>query len=211
MNKYLFVFSLLVNWHANAANLLVNGSFENYAVNAGNYAHVSTNGLCASGAPCIAYNSINGWSAGTGSPNEFLEIRNNFYGLAQDGNNFAELNPVSKSGITQTFTAAEGLGLLTWFNKGRDSNFSYSVFLNDVNIFTGQTQSRSTWSSQVFDVDLLAGLNTLRFVSNSITDQGAQIDNISIIQTTAVPEPETYGMMLAGLAMLGFSVRRRKS
>lgn len=29
--------------------------------------------------------------------------------------------------------------------------------------------------------------------------------------TTAVPEPETYAMMLAGLAMLGFTARRRES
>ena len=29
--------------------------------------------------------------------------------------------------------------------------------------------------------------------------------------TAAVPEPETYGMMMAGLAMIGFMVRRRKA
>lgn len=34
------------------------------------------------------------------------------------------------------------------------------------------------------------------------------IDNVSL--TTAVPEPETYAMMLAGLGLLGFIARRRK-
>ena len=33
------------------------------------------------------------------------------------------------------------------------------------------------------------------------------INNVSV---TAVPEPETYAMMLAGLGLLGFSARRRK-
>ena len=31
------------------------------------------------------------------------------------------------------------------------------------------------------------------------------------ISVTAVPEPETYAMMLAGLAALGFLARRRQS
>lgn len=31
------------------------------------------------------------------------------------------------------------------------------------------------------------------------------------LQVSAVPEPETYGMMLAGLGLMGFVARRRKS
>ncbi|MES2553545.1 MAG: FxDxF family PEP-CTERM protein, partial [Pseudomonadota bacterium] len=32
-----------------------------------------------------------------------------------------------------------------------------------------------------------------------------------ITLTSAVPEPETYGMMLAGLGLMGFVARRRKA
>jgi len=37
---------------------------------------------------------------------------------------------------------------------------------------------------------------------------GAALDNISFV--AAVPEPETYGMLLVGLAMVGGLARRRK-
>ena len=49
------------------------------------------------------------------------------------------------------------------------------------------------------------GDTTLRFlgVRNGFT----HLDNVSV---TAVPEPETYAMMLAGLGAVGFMARRRK-
>ncbi len=37
---------------------------------------------------------------------------------------------------------------------------------------------------------------------------GALLDNVSV---TAVPEPETYMMMLGGLGLIGFAARRRKA
>ncbi len=40
-------------------------------------------------------------------------------------------------------------------------------------------------------------------------DSTAFIDNISV--TAAVPEPETYAMLLAGLGLMGFIARRRKA
>lgn len=38
-------------------------------------------------------------------------------------------------------------------------------------------------------------------------NSGAVIDNVSV--TAAVPEPETYALLLAGLGMLGFMNRRK--
>jgi hypothetical protein len=36
------------------------------------------------------------------------------------------------------------------------------------------------------------------------------IDNFNAVAVTAVPEPETYAMLIAGLGFLGFMARRRK-
>lgn len=46
------------------------------------------------------------------------------------------------------------------------------------------------------------------FTTNSNDNVGALLDNVSV---TAVPEPETYALMLAGLGLIGFSARRRKT
>lgn len=58
------------------------------------------------------------------------------------------------------------------------------------------------------------GISHINFVGNHGGWAGFAlpvIDNISFTTTTAaVPEPETYAMLLAGLGLLGFTVRRRK-
>jgi hypothetical protein len=38
---------------------------------------------------------------------------------------------------------------------------------------------------------------------------GAVLDNVTL--TAAVPEPETYAMLLGGLGLMGFMERRRKA
>ena len=52
----------------------------------------------------------------------------------------------------------------------------------------------------------------VRWVENNDTgnDHGLAIDNFSL-SVTAVPEPETYALMLAGLGLVGFMARRRKN
>ncbi|MCZ8077535.1 MAG: FxDxF family PEP-CTERM protein, partial [Paucibacter sp.] len=42
-------------------------------------------------------------------------------------------------------------------------------------------------------------------------DHGLAIDNLSIQTVSAVPEPGTYAMLLAGLGCVGFIARRRKA
>jgi len=55
-------------------------------------------------------------------------------------------------------------------------------------------------------------LTTGQAVNNGAVGGGfaGQIVGISALNLNAVPEPETYAMLLAGLGLLGFKVRRRK-
>jgi hypothetical protein len=53
-----------------------------------------------------------------------------------------------------------------------------------------------------------SGAYTLSFQNGGGDNMGAMLDNVSV---AAVPEPETYALMLAGLGLLGFMARRRKS
>lgn len=219
MKKSLVLLGLLASLNANA-NLISNGGFEEYPVGPNTAAHISTTGACTNASvTCIGNDAIYDWGPTTAAPAEFLEVRDSFgiYGSAFEGSNFVELNPATNSGIIQTFLADAGSGTLNWYEKGRQGdyqpgNYLYSVFLNNNVIFNGATTSISDWTQKTFNnVALLQGTNTLSFVSNYINaDVGAQIDNVSLTQVAAVPEPETYGMMMLGLAMLGFASRRRK-
>ena len=53
-----------------------------------------------------------------------------------------------------------------------------------------------------------SGTYNLSFQNGGGDNMGAMLDNVSV---AAVPEPETYAMMLAGLGLLGFMARRKKS
>ena len=45
----------------------------------------------------------------------------------------------------------------------------------------------------------------------TFTGGGFLIDDISLVgNVTAVPEPESYAMLMAGLAGIGFMIRRRR-
>lgn len=63
---------------------------------------------------------------------------------------------------------------------------------------------------QTFSLTYTASSNGLvgfSFADQGRDNQGALLDNVTI---TAVPEPETYGMLLGGLALLGVVARRRR-
>ncbi len=65
------------------------------------------------------------------------------------------------------------------------------------------------WGTESFNFQASGGLTTLRFWNDQDANTHfAMLDNVSV---TAVPEPETYAMMLAGLGALGFMARRRKA
>ena len=83
-----------------------------------------------------------------------------------------------------------------------------SSILDSVTIY-GRTDTDS--ERDVYNVKFFNSNNELLFES-----LGANANNrshsvtISMPTVTAVPEPETYAMMLAGLGLLGYAARRRK-
>lgn len=84
----------------------------------------------------------------------------------------------------------------------------------DVSIFSGATLlGTSAYETNGF-VDLSGYLNVTRlYFDDSSTGAGFAYDNFQFTttSTTAVPEPETYAMFLAGLGLLGFSSRRKQA
>lgn len=107
---------------------------------------------------------------------------------------------------------------LTGFNTGTASfsgrfaaDDSAIAFLNGTQI--GTSNGYNNWSSFASKPGaFLAGLNTLVFKVNNYGGgpTGLRVEFIASSET-AVPEPDTYATLLAGLGLMGFMVRRRKT
>ena len=196
-SKYVFGALLATPMLASAAvDLVTNGSFE---------ADPQSNGSWN------IYSSLTGWN---GSPN--IELRNNVAGTAYDGSNFVELDTHSNSSMSQLLTGAAGLYELSFWYSARpgtgttnDLSFSFDGIANGT-VLTGigNAGSNHSWQhfSQIVNFD---GNGLLTFSAVGISDSyGGSLDMVSF--TSAVPEPETYAMLLAVLGLLGFMARRRK-
>jgi hypothetical protein len=90
------------------------------------------------------------------------------------------------------------------------TGFSVYRAAGDTLVSTG-----SVWHSGATDVwtvysdNLTAGSYYLRVNGNVVSDDSAAFGG-AVSLAAAVPEPETYGMMLGGLGLLGWLARRRK-
>lgn len=145
-----------------------------------------------------------------------IELRDNVAGTAQDGSNFVELDANYNSSMTQTITITEsGYYQFSFWYSARPgtsagtNGLAYSfeglsgVVLNGV--AGGSVNDWKLYTGQQY---LTAGNHVLTFGAFERSDSyGGSLDNISV---TAVPEPETYAMFLAGLGMMGFIANRRR-
>jgi len=144
-------------------------------------------------------------------------LRNNVAGAAFDGKNYVELDTTKNSSMSQSFNTTFGQTYQLSFayspreNVGSNSN-GIEVFWNggSLGTFSGTgSASGNTWRVETLDVLGTGEWTTLRFDAVGTSDSlGGSLDNVSV---TAVPEPQTYALMLAGLGVMGFVARRRKN
>jgi len=168
-----------------------------------------------------AQNLVNNGSFETGSFASWTEVGNTAFNGVQcpgasfvsQGNCDAYFGPIgSLGGITQTLATTAGQQYLVTFALSGDGsvpsqllvNFGAQTLLNLSNAATTTTGFRTF----AFDA-VAAGASTL-LSFNFRNDAGfMELDNVAV--TVAIPEPETYALMLAGFALLGMRRFRRRS
>lgn len=181
-----------------APNLVTNGSFESQLQTSGTFG---------------TYTFLTGWSTFS------VEVRNNAAGTAQDGSNFVELDTSINSSITQMISiTAPGTYQLSFWYDSRPDNGTRSKGTNKLLWSFGDYDGSvlSDWTVNTSGVwDQFSGTFSfaqvgdygLTFSAAGLADSyGGSLDNVSV---TAVPEPQTYAMLLAGLGLMGAIARRR--
>lgn len=188
------VTALTASGAASAANLIQNGDFETVSgVNPNNYVRVGA------GDSAIAF-----WSVGGNS----VDVINNSYNSIL-GNSIDMLGTPGPGVLSQSFTAVAGVTYTLSFDLTHNP-YSHGAGLD---VFVGGNHYAFEGSTPVtnysFNFTTTGGSQALVFSSvGGDGYSGAVLDNVSV--TAAVPEPETYAMMLAGLGLVAAIARRRK-
>lgn len=92
--------------------------------------------------------------------------------------------------------------------SGYDNNNIVDVFFGGTsNSYTLNTFDQFSTYSLTYTATS-SGPFSMSFHNLGGDNVGALLDNVSV--TAAVPEPESYAMMVAGLGLMGFMVRRRR-
>ncbi|TXT28472.1 MAG: hypothetical protein FD131_3053 [Rhodocyclaceae bacterium] len=199
MKKLLVIAALLSAPAIAQANLVVNGSFEDYTtVTPGHWS---------------IFNSGYGWTTGANG----VEIRNAVAGTAADGVRFAELDTTGNGWISQTIQTNAFQSLELAFSYAPRAGVAaksngIQIFWNDQSLgsITANGGSGPSWLDLVYDVQAdSSGFGVLKFAAIGTSDGlGGSLDNISV---TAIPEPGSAAMLLAGLGILAVTARRRRA
>jgi choice-of-anchor C domain-containing protein len=192
-------------------NLLINGGFEDPG--SAPYA-----GCCYTFGPGSGgYPVMPGWSVSYGTVD--MTPTGLYFGPADSGNYALDLNGWEPASISQSFATVAG--------QTYDVSFAYS--LNETNPSNPNTAvveaggvslpisvyldpsyvgaEAMLWTHTGFSFVALSEITALSFTSTVSGLGGVMIDSVSVT-VAPVPEPETYALMLLGLAVVGAASKR---
>lgn len=179
---------------AQASSLVSNGSFEDPGTTS-----------------WANYSSIPNWTGGTNG----IEIqRNGTVGgvSAFHGSQYVELDTTANSSMWQYLaTTADSIYTLNFAYMGRPDN-PQSAESNAIEVwwntfYVGNIASKgAVWAQTTYNLTATGSSTRLEFrAAGTPNSYGGFIDGVSV---TAVPEPESYALLLAGLGLLGTLARR---
>ena len=164
---------------------------------------------------CGQYNAgntgITGWTIGGNS----VDIVGVVGWKAAHGDWSVDLSGIGAGSLSQTFDTVVGTTYRVSFEIGGNFLSGSQVMMGAASVddtvlplsfdTTGSSAANMGWDSRSFDFTATDATSTLLFVSNMNSATGLALDNVRV---TAVPEPQTVALWLAGLA--GLVLRRRR-
>lgn len=182
-----------------APNLIVNGGFESSTFTGAFDTYSAGSG------------SLTGWTINEGS----VDLVHTYWTPAS-GSYSLDLSGNDDGVISQSFATNVGQHYRVSFSMAgnpddpTDTVKTIQVGLSQQPLYTfdtaGHTRSNMGWTSKSFDFIATTNVSRLHFAGTQESAYGAALDNISV---TAVPEPETYALLLAGLGVISALGRRR--
>lgn len=159
-----------------------------------------------------AGSQIGAWNVTNGS----IDLIGSYWQAPNGVGYSVDMNGLTAGTISQDFTLAPGEYTLSfWMAVNPDSSLAQrsvqatvgnasQLFKLD---FTGQTKTNMDWTLEKLNFTT-TGSTTLTFASQTENGPyGAAIGNIAV---TAVPEPASMALLLAGLGMVGVMASRRR-
>ena len=141
-------------------------------------------------------------------------VQSNFDGYNPEGSFAAYFGCLKAScgKINQTIATTPGAHYTFSFLYGSDGSTPNEFIANfdGVTVFNtvdDLTDTRPRFVAESFTVTATGPTTLVEFIGRNVPHYQA-LDNVSV--TTAVPEPENYAMLMAGLGVMGFIARRRK-
>lgn len=206
---------------AHAATLLTNGSFESPVVPVGSFTVIPV------GSALLTGWSVIGPAGGAVAPVSTTFAQNGVSFAAQDGAQWLDLtgfNNNTTEGVSQSVATTAGNQYQLSYYVGNTTgggifgtSSTVNVLVNGAQTFsdTNSTVSAASQNWQLFTHMFVAGsaTTTLAFINaDPANDNNNGLDNVVLLDlgpVGAVPEPETYALLLAGMGLLVFGGRRR--
>lgn len=206
MSKITWCFAALAALSGSAeAAPLINGSFE-LGTDPGSFTTVGPGG-----------SAITGWTVGGIDGVDYIGS----YWQAQDGVRSVDLSGNGPGSVSQLIDTDFGQQYTVsfWLAGNPDGGDTAKLTVTSVagtvpqfDTFTvvpgTNTHANMGWQQYAYTFTAFGAQSLLTFASGEDNAYGPALDNVAI---TAVPEPASWAMMLAGFGVIGYSLRTRKT